>query len=79
MGVIPPEGMNGDLGYQDLQEGVIHQATPRGMTQQNIPSTNAMAEPIKRDDLVVSPSPMEQILAKRLADVEAVMRRIPEC
>ncbi|XP_031247477.1 uncharacterized protein LOC116105181 [Pistacia vera] len=46
------------------------------MTQRNVPRINVVADPVRRDDPLVSPPPMEQVLAKRLADVEAVMRRI---
>ncbi|XP_031251982.1 uncharacterized protein LOC116109890 [Pistacia vera] len=47
------------------------------MTQWDVLRTNAAANQVRQNDPVVSPSPMEQVLAKRLADVEAVMRRIP--
>ncbi|XP_031250005.1 uncharacterized protein LOC116107866 [Pistacia vera] len=36
-----------------------------------------MTNRVNQDDLVVFASPMEQILAKRLADIKAAMRRIP--
>ncbi|XP_031280188.1 disease resistance-like protein DSC1 [Pistacia vera] len=39
-------------------------------------TTRDVPDPIRRDDPIVSPSPVEQLLAKRLADVEVVMRRI---
>ncbi|XP_031272660.1 uncharacterized protein LOC116131157 [Pistacia vera] len=76
MGVIQPEGTTEDLCYQGTHEETSRQTTSRGMTQRNVPKTIAKANSIMRDDLVASPSPMEQVLAKRLADVEVVMRRI---
>ncbi|XP_031265017.1 uncharacterized protein LOC116123383 [Pistacia vera] len=76
MGVIQSEGMTEDLCYQGTHEGT-RQTTPRGVTQRNVPKLNVKADLVMRDDLVASPSPMEQVLGKRLADVEAVMRHIP--
>ncbi|XP_031247982.1 uncharacterized protein LOC116105714 [Pistacia vera] len=77
MGVTQPEGMNEDPCYQGMHDRMIYQTTPRGMTQQNVLRANAVADPVRQDDPVVSPSPIEQVLAKRLADVKAVMRCIP--
>ncbi|XP_031273168.1 uncharacterized protein LOC116131644 [Pistacia vera] len=41
------------------------------MTPRDVP------DPVRRDDPIVSLSPVEQLPAKRLADVEVVIRRIP--
>ncbi|XP_031268341.1 G-type lectin S-receptor-like serine/threonine-protein kinase At4g03230 [Pistacia vera] len=76
MGDFQPEGMNEDPGYQGVREAMNHQITAHGTVQQNVSNTIAKTGPVMRDDLVASPSPMEQVLAKRLADVEAVMRCI---
>ncbi|XP_031281897.1 uncharacterized protein LOC116140397 [Pistacia vera] len=69
--------MNGDPSYQAVHDGMVRQATPRDLTQRNVSSVNHMTNQANQADLVASASPMEQILAKRLANIKAMMRRIP--